>query len=165
MHLTFVGGNSNSEVKKQVKKFIEENNLAQKVNILPPIEFSQLHHFLKDYHVFIHPSCYAKDHDCEGGAPIVFLDAQATGMPVISTRHCDIPGEIIHQKTGLLSEERDISAIAENINVFYQMENAAYQTYCENARNHIERNFDCAKNAEKLLSTYNEVMKTSKNDF
>ena len=37
--------------------------------------------------------------DCEGGAPIVLLDAQATGLPIISTKHCDIPDEVSHKKS------------------------------------------------------------------
>lgn len=42
----------------------------------------------------------------EGGAPIALLDAQATGLPVLSTRHCDIPFEVEHERTGLLARRR-----------------------------------------------------------
>ncbi len=61
------------------------------------------------------PVATLKDMDCEGGAPVVLLDAQATGMPVISTTHCDIPDEVVHGETGLLSPEKDVGALAELI--------------------------------------------------
>ena len=68
---------------------------------------------MEGYHVFIQPSCYTATRDCEGGAPLVLLNAQATGMPVITTTHCDIPDEVIHNETGLLTAERDIEGLVD----------------------------------------------------
>ena len=99
--LTLVGDDREPIVKKQILDYIQKKHLEKKIKILDFVDFSRLYEFLKDFQVFIHPSCYAKDKDCEGGAPIILLDAQATGMPVISTTHCDIPSEVIHNKTGL----------------------------------------------------------------
>ncbi len=97
--------------------------------------------------------------DCEGGAPIVLLDAQATGMPTISTNHCDIPDEVIHGNTGLLCKERDSSSIAQAIKTFYKMNQKEYNRYAKNARKHIEESYDIRKNAIKVMDIYNEILK------
>ena len=61
-------------------------------------------------HVFVAPSVTAADGDAEG-TPFVLQQMMATGMPVISTTHSDIPfvmGECAH----LLVPERDPASIA-----------------------------------------------------
>src|SRR5439155_22278141 len=44
--------------------------------------------------VLLHPSRTAKDGDSEGGAPTILLEAQAIGMPIVTTRHADIPNVV-----------------------------------------------------------------------
>ncbi len=78
----------------------------KKITFIDSINFEKLHEFMKNYQVFIHPSCYTDQRDCEGGAPIAILDAQATGMPVISTTHCDIPDEVIDKMVGYAERAR-----------------------------------------------------------
>jgi len=97
---------------------------------------------MKTFHVFIHPNQYGEKRDSEGGAPVVLMDAQATGMPVLSTFHCDIPIVVIHGVTGILVKEKDVNGLAEAIKKFYDMEESVYLEYCEQARKHIEENCD-----------------------
>ncbi len=160
MHLTLIGKEKKlgANIKSSVVEYINNNNLADKVTLLDSIDYNHLHQYLKDFQVFIHPSCYASDKDCEGGAPIVLLDAQATGMPVISTTHCDIPSEVIHGKTGLLSKEKDIDDIANNILAFYKMDNITYLNYCKAARNHVENEFDIMRSAKKMKKNYIRIL-------
>lgn len=40
------------------------------------------------------------------GTPVAILEAGAAGLPVVSTRHAGIQDVVVHQKTGLLVEER-----------------------------------------------------------
>ncbi|HKR03594.1 MAG TPA: glycosyltransferase, partial [Bacteroidia bacterium] len=94
----------------------------------------------------------------EGGAPVVILDAEATGMPVISTTHCDIPSEVIHKQTGLLSPEKNAIALTESIVRFYRMTNETYKRFSEEARSHIEQNFDTVKNTASLRNIYLEYL-------
>lgn len=158
MHLTLVGPEGDPGVKFQVLQFIKENGLSSNVKVLDEVCFSRLHEFLKDYQVFIHPSHYAGNRDCEGGAPIVLLDAQATGLPVISTFHCDIPDEVIDQKTGFLAEEGDIFRLARIIQKFYEMDNLTYQEFSRNARNHIVENYNVLINAKSLREIYESIL-------
>lgn len=157
MTLTFVGKESQSFM-PEIKKILLEQKCLDKFNHIENIEFAQLYIFMNQYQVFIHPSCYADNRDCEGGAPVVLLDAEGIGMPVISTTHCDIPSEVIHRKTGLLSKEKDVLALSQSIEYFYKMGDNEYQQFSINARKHIEKNFDIRKCASLLEQVYRNVL-------
>ena len=108
--------------------------------------------------MFIHPSREAADGDCEGGAPIVLLDAQATGLPAISTRHCDIPEEVLDGESGLLVSEGDTEALAHCIRTFYGMGQQEYDAFAHAGRAHVETCFDIRVNATSLRSIYEELL-------
>jgi colanic acid/amylovoran biosynthesis glycosyltransferase len=157
MSLTFVGKDDGG-IKEQIETIVRQHHVERKVTFLDWIDLNQLHAFMGNYHVFIHPSCHTETKDCEGGAPIVLLDAQATGMPVIATTHCDIPGEVIHNETGLLTPEKDIDGLVSSIRFFYELDNSEYQAFCANARRHVRHSFDCKNNALKLQKIYDKCV-------
>ncbi len=157
MTLTFVG-NELENIKGNLEALVKQHNIEHKVRFIGFIEFTKLYEFFGKYHVFIHPSCYSDTRDCEGGAPIVLLDAQCTGMPVISTTHCDIPEEVIHGKTGLLTPEKDVDAVSGSIRTFYNMNNNTYQQFATAARQHVIENFDIKPCALQLQQLYNTIV-------
>ena len=63
---------------------------------------------------FLQHSIRASDGDCEG-TPVAILEAQATGLPVIATRHAGIPSVVREGGTGFLVDEGDVRAMAERI--------------------------------------------------
>ena len=67
------------------------------------------------HHIFVSPSVTARDADCEGGAPVSIIEMAASGMPVISTTHCDIPFVLSRQNARYLVEERDSDALCDAI--------------------------------------------------
>ena len=144
--------------REKLAQQVQALNLSSQVRFLPAIDYEKLYATLGAHDVFIHPSCYADDRDCEGGAPVVLLDAQATGMPVIATTHCDIPDEVIHEKTGLLSPEKNVVELAMNIKKFYRMDNSEYQKFAQNARAHVEKNYDIRSNAKMLEKLYDRIV-------
>jgi colanic acid/amylovoran biosynthesis glycosyltransferase len=158
LHLTLVGEPKDPNMVAEIQHFIHKNNLKDKVTMLDFVPLHQFHDFLKDYDVFIQPSCYASDMDCEGGAPIVLLDAQASGMPVISTLHCDIPSEVVNGKTGLLTPERNPEELARSIQLFYEMDNETYQQFSAAARNHVVTHFDIRKSGKALSGIYRSII-------
>jgi colanic acid/amylovoran biosynthesis glycosyltransferase len=161
MTLTFVGrereGRQGPGV-EDVRRMVSSTPAAGKVFFIEGVEFARLHKFMRDYQVFIHPSCYSQSRDCEGGAPIVLLDAQATGMPVIATRHCDIPDEVVDGATGLLSAEGDVCGLTSSIQRFYNMDTAEYDRFATAAREHVMRRHDAEPCAAALEKVYGEVI-------
>jgi len=159
--LTLIGNAKEKEVKREVDNFIRVNNLSDYIKLHEFLPYAEIIEQLYQHHVFIHPSCYTTQLDCEGGAPIVLLDAQASGMPIISTVHCDIPEEVIHQKTGWLVEERDVNALSNAIRYFYQMESHDFEDFSRNARDFVEEKFDVKKNVTVLETSYRAISSIS----
>jgi len=62
-------------------------------------------------HIFLHPSEMPADENQEG-IPNSILEAMATGMPVLATRHGGIPEAVEHGRCGALVHERDYLALA-----------------------------------------------------
>ena len=58
------------------------------------------------------PSRTAPDGDAEG-CPVVVLEAQLAGVPVVSTVHAGIPEVVLDGETGLLAPEGDVPRLAE----------------------------------------------------
>lgn len=46
------------------------------------------------------------------GTPVAVLEAGASGLPVVATRHGGIPDVVTDEETGLLVEERDVAGMA-----------------------------------------------------
>ncbi|MGH7648557.1 MAG: glycosyltransferase [Gemmatimonadaceae bacterium] len=63
-------------------------------------------------HLFVGPSVTARDGDMEG-IPVALMEAMASGVPVVATRHSGIPELITDHVSGLLVPERDSQALAE----------------------------------------------------
>lgn len=159
MSLTLVGEAAGVKLKKTIDDFIADKGLSDKVRQLDFVDSARFYEFVRDFDVFIHPSCYTDDRDCEGGAPVVLLDVQATGMPVISTTHCDIPEEVVDGRTGILSAEKDIAALAGAIGRFYKMDAPTYQAFSENARRHVEAEYDIRQSGRQLYALYQKFTK------
>ena len=74
--------------------------------------YSDLPLLFRSADALIQPSRTAPDGDTEGGHPTVVLEAQAQALPVVATRHADIPLVVEHGKTGFLVGEEDLSGLA-----------------------------------------------------
>jgi colanic acid/amylovoran biosynthesis glycosyltransferase len=155
--LTFVGKDADGR-RPPLERRLADAGLSERVRFIDFVPFAELHAFLRDYHVFIHPSRHSRDGDSEGGAPIVLLDAQATGMPVLATRHCDIPEEVLDGETGLLVDEDDDAALALAIRRFYEMDGEAYARFGQKGRRHVEEHYEAKGCARRLRAIYGELL-------
>ncbi|MEL7422294.1 MAG: glycosyltransferase family 4 protein [Bacteroidota bacterium] len=72
------------------------------------IPIHELRGLMQRHDAFIHPSRYTDQRDCEGGAPTILFYAQCLGLPIISTRHCDIPAVVRDGVSGQLVAEGDV---------------------------------------------------------
>jgi colanic acid/amylovoran biosynthesis glycosyltransferase len=66
---------------------------------------------LREAHVFVHPSATGPDGTREG-IPNGLLEAMATALPVVATRHGGIPEAVEDDVSGLLVGEREAEALA-----------------------------------------------------
>lgn len=89
------------------------------------------------------------------GTPIVLMEAQACSKPCISTCHAGIPEVVIDGHTGFLVKERDIESIEEHMVRFIEDEDLR-KKFGENARRHIEKEFNQKVQIGKLAKIYEE---------
>lgn len=109
------------------------------------------------HHVFLSPSVTAPSGDTEGGAPVALIEMAATGMPIISTTHCDIPQVVIHGETGFLADEHDPAQLTEFLR-WLDQHPEQWATMGEKARAHIEQHFDAAQQGKNLATLYTEIL-------
>jgi colanic acid/amylovoran biosynthesis glycosyltransferase len=108
------------------------------------------------HHVFMSPSVTAMDGDTEGGAPVTIIEMAASGMPIISTTHCDIPSVVIHGKTGLLAAERDVNGLVQHLR-WYVTHPEHWQEMVMAGRLHVEAEYDVIKQADRLSDIYKSL--------
>lgn len=158
MTLDLYGIELQTEIGQEVSQYVQNHKLENYVNIYSLIEYKKLYEILGKYDVFIQPSCYAKDLDCEGGAPIALIDAQIVGLPIISTKHCDIPDSLDENRSGFLAEEKNEEELAEFIVRFYEMEPQEFIELSKSAIEFVHREYDAKNNSAKLKKEYQNVI-------
>jgi len=95
------------------------------------------------------PSVTAEGGDQEG-IPVVLMEAMAIGTPVISTRHSGIPELIEAETSGLLTDEKDDSGLADCVERLAR--NPSVRTELSNrARARVRESFDAEKQNRRLF--------------
>ena len=99
------------ELRPQVENYINLNRMHNYTRLLGFLSHKQMIETMDSADIFIHPSVTAENGDSEGGAPTTILEAQACGLPVLSTTHADIPNIVVPEKSALLAPERDVDTL------------------------------------------------------
>lgn len=160
LEVTIIGDATQEKRSKDEKKKILE--IIEKYNILPKIRMMgyQPHSVLLEeaytHHIFLSPSITSNDGDTEG-TPVTIIEMAASGMPVISTLHSDIPEIIQNGKTGLLAKERDIEGIIKHLRWLID-NHEQWELILKASRNHIENEFDASIQANKLVKIYQNIL-------
>jgi colanic acid/amylovoran biosynthesis glycosyltransferase len=136
---------------------IEELKLGSKVKLWGYQSYDVLYQIMSDSHIFLAPSMTASDGDTEGGAPVVLIEAQAMGMPVVSTYHADIPEVVVNEKTGFLARERDVQDISEKL-CFLVTNPELWVPMGEAGRAWVEKSYNLHKQVKRLEEIYENVL-------
>lgn len=161
MSLTIIGDSSGKpdeeKEKSRILEAIDRYRISGSVKMLGYQPFSVLNHELYRHHIFLSPSVTAADHDTEGGAPVTIIEASASGMPVVSTLHCDIPEVVLNGKSGYLVPERDVESLAEKLDLLVRNP-PAWEKMGLAGRRHIEDAYDVKKQVRKLEEIYGNLL-------
>jgi colanic acid/amylovoran biosynthesis glycosyltransferase len=111
---------------------------------------------LRRAQIFCVPSVTAANGDSEG-LGMVFAEAQAMGVPVVSTRHGGIPEVVFDRVTGLLAPERDHEALADSLCLLLGNEDLR-RAFRAAGQQHVEQRFDLKRQTALLEGVYNRVL-------
>lgn len=102
------------------------------------------------------PSVTGKDGDAEG-LPNVVVEAAASGLPVVATRHSGIPEAVADGETGFLVAENDDADLADRIGRLLASEGLRRDMGAA-ARRLAERKFDRVRLTQRLEEIYDETI-------
>lgn len=144
-------------LKKELIELVNRLELNSYVKFLGEVEENEVLELYKQAHIFIQPSITTKTGDKEGQV-LALQEAQATGLPIISTLHNGIPEGVIDGKSGFLVPERDSDALAERIEYF--IENPELLSKMGKAgRKFVEKKYDIEILNKKLEQIYTKLIK------
>jgi colanic acid/amylovoran biosynthesis glycosyltransferase len=106
--------------------------------------------------VFCVPSVVAASGDAEGFG-MVFIEAQAMGLPVVSTLSGGIPEAVQHGETGLLVTERNPAALAEAILELMQNDDL-WRRYSAAGRKRVLDQFNLSQQTERLENVFEQLL-------
>lgn len=142
--------------RRRILATIERHDLGDAVRLLGFQPYDRLLAEAATHHICLSPSRHAADLDSEGGAPVVLMELAATGMPIVSTRHCDIPEVVEDGVTGLLADEGDVAGIADRLGEL-AADPGRWPAMGHAARRRIEERFDVRVCARGLVTRYVEL--------
>jgi len=142
--------------KQRIEATLAETGLAECTRLTGYQPHARLLAESYEHHVFLSPSVTASDGDTEGGAPVALVEMAATGIPIVSTRHADIPDVIPDRVGGLLADEQDVDGLVGCLEWLVDRPNE-WSSLTTTARRHVEQSFDASTQGRVLAGTYAEL--------
>lgn len=160
LEITIIGDATNNDrdqiEKKRIIDAVNRLNLGSMVKFLGYQPYTTLINEAYNNHIFLAPSITANDGDTEG-TPMTIVEMAASGMPIVSTFHSDIPEIIQHGKTGWLVKERAIDELASCLH-FLISNPEKWEPALKAGRQHIENEFDAHKQGHLLGEIYKQLL-------
>lgn len=95
------------------------------------------------------------------GTPVAVLEAGATGLPVVATRHGGIPDVVTDEETGLLVEERDVAGMARAL-LRLLHDPAEAGALGGAARRHVRENYSAERSVARLWEIISTACRTER---
>ena len=157
LEATIIGGASDSPdsraEERRILDAIEQAGLRDRITMLGYQPATRLMSEARVHHVFLSPSVTASNGDTEGGAPVSIIEMAASGMPIVSTTHCDIPEVVIDGETGFLAPERDSTALAMRFKTMLE-QHTNWPLMLQRGRKRIEQQFSGVIQGQALADRY-----------
>jgi glycosyltransferase involved in cell wall biosynthesis len=113
---------------------------------------------LESHHMLTAP-CVVTETGDRDGIPNVIIEALSQGMPVVATNVSGIGEVVMHNKTGLLIDQRDPRALADAIRTLATQREQA-MAMAEEGKRLVRRMFDPQTNIQALYTLYVERFNT-----
>ena len=142
----------------EIEGRVRSHGLGDRIDLLGYRPYPEYLEELARAHFLLAPSITAADGDSEGGAPVCLIDAQALGVPIVATTHCDIPEVTRPDGSALLAPERDVPALADRLDELLSHPER-WAAMGRAGRAHIEAEFDIRTQVDRMADLYEELLK------
>ncbi len=151
-HFTIAG---DGPMQAEVERLAADLGIAGAVELRGFLSQRELAELYAQSHLFLHPSEMTADQNQEG-VPNSMLEAMATGLPVLATRHGGIPEAVAHERSGLLVAEKDDAALSAAI-VRLTENHGMWRAFGEAAERAVRAEFSHTRAIERLEAFYDEA--------
>jgi colanic acid/amylovoran biosynthesis glycosyltransferase len=141
------------DLRRSIERFIAQHKLSRYVVLRGYQPYHEVIKEMEKADIVIQPSLTDRDGNTEGGAPTILLEAQASGAPILSTYHADIPNVVVHGKSALLCREKDIDGLTHNL-LYLLKHQRLWASMGAYGRSFVEKNHHIGIEAPKLEAVY-----------
>ena len=143
-------------LQSHLEELAEELGVSGKVHFRGFLSQAELLELYATSHFFLHPSETPPDQNQEG-IPNSILEAMATGLAVLATRHGGIPEAVEDGRSGFLVEERDFEALATVMKTIVRSP-LAFREMGALASESVAANFEQREQIRQLETHYDEAV-------
>jgi len=137
-------------LREDLTGLIRELKLSKVVHLLGPQGQKHVIKMLQESHIFLLPSIAE-------ALPVVLMESQAVGLPVIATAVGSVDQIVLNKKSGFIVPPRDVDALADKLK--YLIEHPErWSEMGRIGRKYVEENFDINKLNNQLVKIYQQLL-------
>jgi colanic acid/amylovoran biosynthesis glycosyltransferase len=131
---------------------ISRLDLREKVHLLGALPHAMVSREMREAHLYVQHSVTADNGDQEGH-PIALIEASASGLPIVGTRHNGLPEVVLDGRTGYLVDEGDVRGMGERIGHLARNPKD-WAEIGARGRKHVESQLNISDQAERAIALY-----------
>ncbi len=147
----------NGEQKEQAETLVSRIGLTSRVKFLGFLDYSSYLEEFRSADFFIAPSKTSTYGETEGGAPTTIIEAQARGLPVVATKHADIPF-ILPKGYPYLAQENNPKSLASTVLRLIE-DKKRWNTISRENRSFVKKYHDISVTIDTLEEYYDSLVK------
>jgi colanic acid/amylovoran biosynthesis glycosyltransferase len=142
-------------LRPSIEDLIRRDGLEGSVTLHGARDGDYVKQMMRQAHLFVLASVTAANGDQEG-TPVSLLEAQASGLPVVSTLHSGIPEVVMDGESGFLVPEGDVASLAARL-VELTAHPERWAAMGRSGRRRMEGVHDVSKVNRQLTELYSEA--------
>lgn len=154
LHLDVVG---DGVLRQKLLRFVREAGMDEAVTWHGEVSNERVKQHMRSSDALLLPSKTDPEGDREG-TPTVLIEAQALGLPCVSTRHAGIPEMIPEENHEYLAGEGDVEGIADGLTRLSEESVEGLREMTRRGRDRVEEAFSLRGEVETLRGVYRRLL-------